>query len=340
MIINDFDTDQRVFIVAEIGNNHEGDFDTASRMIHAAAECGADAVKFQTFIPEYYVSSVTDAPRVEKLRKFQLSFSQFESLKAIADDLGVVFFSTPFDLESAMFLNEIQPLFKISSGDNNFEALIRMVAGFGKNMIVSTGMCDEQDLDQIHEMVTGVWKSNGASASLALLHCVSSYPVPPEQANISVVSALKSKFPDTVIGYSDHVIGNEACLGAVALGARMIEKHFTLDRNFSDFRDHQLSADPEEFGNLCRAIRKIEALLGDGIKSVQPSEHDIAIAARRSIAARKHLDAGTIIEIDDLTWVRPGTGIACGGESAIVGKKLARNLEQGELFQTGDVTDP
>jgi N,N'-diacetyllegionaminate synthase len=339
LIINYNDTNDKVIIVAEIGNNHEGNFELAMEMINSAYESGADAVKFQTFIPEHYVSAVTDPERVEKLGSFQLSFSEFEILKAESDRLGICFFSTPFDLKSAKFLNNIQSLFKISSGDNDFQALLKLTASFGKNLIISTGLCKDADVEAIYKLVMNIWKNTGSSAELALLHCVSSYPVPDDEANLLAITTLKEKFPDVVIGYSDHVKGIEACLGAVALGARIIEKHFTLDKNYSTFRDHQLSSDPEEFKSLTLSIRRLETMLGEGSKIIQPCEEDIIKVARRSIASSKELAAGHIITTSDITWVRPGAGFSCKQESEILGKKLLRSVTKSQIFTKEDVFD-
>ena len=239
MKINQIDTDQQVFIVAEIGNNHEGDFDVAQELIRQASIVGADAVKFQTYLPELYVSS-EDQERLERLRKFQFNFEQFQSLEEFSREQDIIFFSTPFDLVSAEELNKFQSLFKVSSGDNTYIRLLEKVASFKKPTIVSSGLASIKDL----ELVYKIWSKMNAIKKLAILHCVSSYPVPIEEANLLAISELKKVFPDVVIGYSDHTLGIQASCSAVAMGARIIEKHFTIDKNYSDFRDHQLSADP------------------------------------------------------------------------------------------------
>ncbi len=337
MRIGNFDTDREVFIIAEIGNNHEGSYTRAEEMIGRAAEAGAHAVKFQTFIPELYVTC-DDIGRLERLRRFQLSFQEFERLATQAKKTGVVFFSTPFDIESARFLNSIQSVFKIASSDNTFYPLIDIVAGFGKPMIVSTGFADLPLLQRVRDRVSAVWGRDGVSPGFALLHCVSSYPVPPEQANLGAISVLKSRFPDTVIGYSDHTLDIEAATYAVVAGARILEKHFTLDKQYSDFRDHQLSADPAEFRGLVNSVRAAEAMLGLGEKKAQPCEEVVKIDVRRSIAAARKLPAGVVLRVDDLTWVRPGTGIPPGEESCVVGRRLSRPMKQGELITPGDLT--
>jgi sialic acid synthase SpsE len=337
MIINERNYKDKVYIVAEIGNNHEGSFTLAEELLGKAAESGADAVKFQTFIPELFVSS-EDPARLERLKKFQLSFEQFESLSKLAGRLGVEFFSTPLDLESAKFLNGIQSVFKIASSDNTFYPLIETVAEFGKTMIISTGLADIPLLNKVQKTVMDIWKKNGEVHSLALLHCITGYPVPIEQVNLAAIQTLRSKFPELTIGYSDHTLGIEVSTYAVAAGARIIEKHFTLDKNYSDFRDHQLSADPAEFRKLTDSIRSLESILGTGEKVVQQIEEGMKDAVRRSIAAAKDLSAGSTIQLEDLIWLRPGTGgFAPGSESQLLNKITARKIYKGELIQVRDI---
>lgn len=332
MRIGNFDTDRRVFIIAEIGNNHEGDFVLAQEMIGRAAEAGVDAVKFQTFIPELFISRA-DKERLNRLRSFQLSFSQFEALAQQAESADVLFFSTPLDLESAYFLNSIQPLFKIASGDNNFLQLIESVAEFGKPTIISTGLADFALLDRLH----AIWRQKTSVAELAFLHCVSGYPVPSEQANLGAIHAIQQRYPELTIGYSDHTLGVEAAIYSVAAGARIVEKHFTLDKQHSDFRDHQLSADPTEMAELVEAIRKVDSIVGCGQKILQPCEEALRIAARRSIAAKRDLPANHELVLQDLCWVRPGSGKAVGDERDVVGRRLKRVMRQGELIHPEDL---
>ncbi|MBI4356617.1 MAG: N-acetylneuraminate synthase family protein [Gammaproteobacteria bacterium] len=336
MQIGNINLDDKVMIVAEIGNNHEGDFTLAQEMVGRAAEAGADAVKFQTFIPELYISR-KDTGRFERLMKFQLSFEQFESLAQLAKRVGVVFFSTPLDLESAKFLNTIQPIFKIASGDNTFYPLIELVAGFGKPMIVSTGLADLLLIERLHACIHHIWEERGVLPGLALLHCVTNYPVPCEQANLRAIATLKAHFTDTVIGYSDHTIGIEASTYAVAAGARIIEKHFTLDKHHSDFRDHLLSADPLDFRQLVDAIRQVEILLGTGEKKSQPCEEELRPSVRRSIAAAMELPVGTTLEGKHLIWVRSAISRPPADETCLIGRKLVRSLKVGEWVTLGDL---
>ena len=337
MKIVDVDLDERVFVIAEIGNNHEGDFGMARELIAGAAEAGVDAVKFQTCVPEHFVGP-QDAARLERLRRFQLSRDQYVALAEHAKKLSVVFFSTPLDLESARFLNTLQPLFKIASGDNTFHPLIEAVAGFSKPLIISTGLADIELLERLRADVQRVW--GGSSPGLAFLHCVTSYPVPAEQANLGAIATLKQRFMDCAIGYSDHTLGTAAASYAVAAGAQIIEKHFTLDKQYSDFRDHYLSADPPEMTRLVKEIRTLKTMMGTGRKVPQPCERDFMVAIRRSVAAARDLPLGTKLSAADFAWVRPGTGIAPGDERRLIGSTTRRDLRQGEIIQDVDVAAP
>ena len=336
MKIGKIDTDKKVFIVAEIGNNHEGSFEVAKNMINEAAAAGVDAVKFQTFIPEQFVS-LKDQSRLNRLRSFQLSHKQFRDLSKVAKNKGLIFFSTPLDIKSAKFLNTIQSIFKISSGDNDFYPLIDTVASFGKPIIVSTGVANIDTIQKVYDKISKIWSSKKKSyQNLALLHCVSSYPVPNEQANLASIIFLKKSFPNVVVGYSDHTMGINAAVLSVVAGARIVEKHFTLDKNFSDFRDHQLSADPEEMCLMVKKIREVEKIFGKEEKKIQPCEKGMNIVARRSIAVACDLTIGTKLSSSDLTWVRPGKGFSPGEEKKIIGKKISRDLKMGEILRKGD----
>jgi sialic acid synthase SpsE len=244
--------------------------------------------------------------------------------------LGLIFFSTPLDIESAFFLNEIQPIFKISSGDNDFYPLIKVTASFNKPTIISSGIVD---LNFIKNLVDYWHSVGGCDQNLVIMHCVSSYPAPKEQANLKAISTLKSTFPNLVIGYSDHTLGIKAAIFAVAAGARIIEKHFTLNKNQSDFRDHKLSADPAEMESLVLQIKEISELMGDGIKALQPCEREMVTAMRRSIAAARDLAAGDVVTLDDITWLRPGTGLSVGSENQVIGKRTLTSLSRGSLIQ-------
>ena len=327
MNIGNFDTDRKILFIAEIGNNHEGDFELARRMISLAAQAGADAVKFQTFRTELFVGK-SDPVRFHRLKSFELTDEQFAALSRTAKDEGLLFLSTPLDMESAVFLKEIVDAYKIASGDNNFFPLLEYVAQTGLPVIMSTGIADLTEIKTSVDAIQTVWQAKHIRQDLALLHCITGYPVPSSQANVSALRQLQKSF-DCTVGYSDHTLGITASLLAVALGARIIEKHFTVDKNKSDFRDHQLSADPDELRALVSKSEEILTLLGTGEKKPQTVEMDIKDAVRRSIVAGRDLSAGTVIGMNDLLWIRPGSGLAPGRESLLLGKKLAVPVEAG-----------
>jgi N,N'-diacetyllegionaminate synthase len=337
MLIGAVDLDREVLVVAEIGNNHEGNFARADEMIARAADAGAQAVKFQTFVPEHYVSR-EDTARLERLRQFAFTFDQFERLARLAEGRGLIFLSTPFDLASADFLNKLCPAIKISSGDNNFIPLLERVATFNKPVILSTGLADLSDIDKARTTIAKIWKQHAHNGEIVLLHCVSTYPTPADEANLNAIRTLHERFGGTV-GYSDHTLGIDAAMLSVALGARVVEKHFTLDKNLSDFRDHQLSADPAELKELVKRVRLANELVGDGKKSARQSEEQNRVSMRRSIAAGTDLPAGTVLRLEHLTWVRPGRGIAPGSEYLLIGRALKRAFRQGELLSAEDVSE-
>ena len=333
MKIGPINTSDKVLIIAEIGNNHEGSIEEAKKLIRAAAEAGANAVKFQTFVSEFYASA-DQSERLARLKKFELSESDWMLLAELARDLGLEFFSTPVDLVSAERLNHVQKIFKISSGDNLFWPLVEKVASFGKPTLISTGLTEEEDILKI----VSFWEQRAPLEDLALLHCVASYPTSPEEANLAAIHTLVRKFPQMVVGYSDHTLGVETAPLAVAAGARIVEKHFTLDKNYSKFRDHQISADPAELKELVSQIRGVESRMGTGKLEVRACEQNSLQAFRRSIAASRPIENGTLLKIGDLTWVRPGIGIPPGSEGRILGRKLNKNKSLGELILEKDLS--
>ena len=329
MKIVNYDTEKKVFIIAEIGNNHEGSYSLAEEMIGKAAEAGACAVKFQTIVPEKLVS-ISQKDRIEQLKRFQLTYDEFERLNKVAKHENILFLSTPFDIESVHFLNSIVPAFKIASGDNNFFPLIEVIAQTGKPIIMSAGLIDLLEVRKTIDFILNIWNENAIDQDIAILHCVTSYPTALEEANLSAIKELQSL--NVTIGYSDHTIGTEAAVLSVALGARIVEKHFTIDKNYSDFRDHQLSADPNEFSQLVERVEIASKLLGQSRKTVQESEKLVMEKIRRSIVARKDLDENTVLTLDDISWVRPGGGLAPGNEEMVLGKRLKVKVAAGELI--------
>ena len=326
-----FDKLKKIFLVAEIGNNHEGSFKLAKKLILSAKKCGADAVKFQTFIPEKFVH-FSDKKRLSKLKKFQLSFKEFKKLSNFAKKNKIIFFSTPLDIESAKFLNSIQSFFKISSGDNNFFPLIEKIACLNKDIILSTGLMTIKEIEKTKKFIFNIWKKSNFKRKLSILHCVSSYPVEKQNANLLAIKTLKKKFISCNIGYSDHTVGITACIAAAALGAKIIEKHFTLDKNYSTFRDHKISANPKEFEDLADHIKSINLMLGDGKKKISKAEKNNIKSMRRSIAVNQNFIKGQKIKKTQLIWLRPESSYKPGEEKTILNQVLKKNLNKGEFI--------
>jgi N,N'-diacetyllegionaminate synthase len=334
MKLTEFDTQERVLIVAEIGNNHEGDFSVAEKLVRTAAECGVDAVKFQTFKTEQYVSR-SDKQRFDRLKSFELTSDQFSRLSELAHSLGLKFISTPLDLESVGFLEKIVDCLKVASGDITFYPLIRKIAVTKRPIILSTGVSDLMQIRKTIHYVEQCWKQIGFSGTLAVLHCVSCYPLNPDDANLRSIPFLARDL-NQEIGYSDHTLGIEACCAAVALGATIIEKHFTLDKQFSDFRDHQISADPADMIELVRRARLVSRMLGRSEKRVMPCAELLQTVVGRSVAFNRSLSRGHAISSADLIWVRPAGGIPPGEEEKFFGRKLKRTVAPGELLTATD----
>lgn len=323
-----------VYVVAEIGNNHEGDVDVARRMIEEAAATGVDAVKFQTFRTELYVSPA-NRERFDRLHGFELAPEDFASLAKVAREHGLDFVSTPFDLPSAEVLRPLVDAMKIASGDVDFYPLIDVAARSGRPLILSTGA---SDVPLVQKAVDAVRRVHGPTGpGLAVLHCVSAYPVPDGEANLAAIPTLQAAFPGLPVGYSDHTMGIDACLAAVALGARIVEKHFTLDHAYSSFRDHQLSAEPQEMKDLVSRARRVATMRGDGRKRVMPAEESMVAAIRRSVSTRRDLPAGHALAEGDLVWLRPRAGLVPGEESVVLGARLRRNMKAGEPLNASDV---
>ncbi len=335
MRIGHVDLANKVLIVAEIGNNHEGDFDTAQELVRRAAATGVDAVKFQTYRTQQFVSRM-DSARYDQLAAFELSYAQFQALRDLAKSLGLLFLSTPMDLESAAFLESLVDCYKIASADRGFYPLLEVVSRTDKPVILSSGL---STLDQIAGSVRFLeerWRERGHVPQLAVLHCVTSYPAPPEELNLAAISLLRERL-GCPIGYSDHTIGIEACVVAVAAGARIIEKHFTLDKAYSSFRDHQLSADPPEMRELVHRVARVGVLLGRPEKQVQRSESALAQRVGRSIVAKVDLSNGHRLDWQDLAWTRPAVGLSPGEEGKLLGKRLKRAVSLGEPIMVDDV---
>lgn len=335
MKIGDFNTEESVFIIAEIGNNHEGNFDFACEMVVSAAKTGVNAVKFQSIVPENLVT-IDQSDRIKQLNRFHLSKEQYIRLAEIAKENGVHFMSTPFDLEMVDFLNDLVPAFKISSGDNNYFRLLEKVAETGKPIIMSSGMTDRNEVERSRDFIFNSWEKNQIkNGDLAILHCVSSYPTMPEDAQLSRIKELLNLKCE--IGYSDHTIGINAAALSVAFGARIIEKHFTLDNDYSDFRDHKLSANPDTMKELVSTVREAEKMVGDVTIGLSENEMNTKSQARRSAAIARDIKEGEILSSNDLTWLRPGDGIPPEKEHEIIGKKAKKDLRKGFQLKIEDL---
>jgi len=326
---------QPCFIIAEAGVNHNGDLDLAKRLIDAARMAGAEAVKFQTFAADRLVTP--DAPKteyqklttgsaetqLEMLRRLELPAEAHGPLMEYCKRRGLLFLSTPFDEECADMLEALQVgAYKVSSGELTNLPLLAHIARKGKPLIVSTGMAS---LGEVETAVATV--RDAGNPALALLHCVSNYPAAPQDVNLRAMRTLELAFGRPV-GYSDHTMGIEVSIAAVALGACIIEKHFTVDRSLPG-PDHQASLVPDELAALVRGIRNTEAALGDGCKRPAMSEANTAAAARRSLVAARDLPAGIQLTDDLLALRRPGTGLPPSARPYVVGRKLRRAVLKG-----------
>lgn len=336
-------SNQPCFIIAEAGVNHDGETETAHRLIDAAASAGADAVKFQTFGAERVVSRAapkagyqlaqTDPgeSQLDMLRRLQLSDEASRSLHRHCAERGVVYLSTPFDEESADFLADLGvPAFKIGSGEITNWPLLEHVARKGRPVLLSTGMSSLAEVDEAVRVIRGA-----GCPQLALLHCVSSYPADPRDANLRAIGTLSAAF-GVPVGYSDHTPGIAVSLAATALGACIVEKHFTLSRERPG-PDHRASLEPSELRALVAGIRTVELALGDGHKNVAPGEAELRDIARRSLAAACAIGEGTTIVPAMLRALRPATGISPVLRDHVVGRKAKRSLAVGELLSWDDL---
>ena len=312
---------KKIFIIAEIGNNHEGSFNVACKLIEKAKKAGVDAVKFQTFDTKNYVNQ-TDVERFKRLKKFELTKEEFYKLSLLAKNNNLKFISTPFDINSAIFLNNIVDCFKISSGDNNYYQLIEQVLKFKKNTIISTGLLNFKEIINLYKFIKLLKFNN---SKIAFLHCVSSYPTKDKEANLLSISFLKKEFPFT-IGYSDHTLGINAAIAATVIGAKIIEKHFTLDNNYSKFRDHQISLNPLDMKQLVSSIRKTELMLGLEEKRIQNSEFKNLDLIRRSIYSANNFNKNSIIKKNMIKILRPANIYEPNDLKKILNKKIKKKI--------------
>ena len=324
MKLKNFNLKKKVFIIAEVGNNHEGNFSIAKKLVRLAAKAGADAIKFQTFRTENFIRK-KDIKRFKQLKKFELSYEQFKSLKKLAHIKKIKFISTPLDLESADFLIKNADLIKIASSDNNFFPLIEKVLKSKKSIIISTGMTNTSQIKDLTNYIYKVIGKKSAEKRIALLHCVTSYPVEDRFANLRSVEYLIQNSKLT-IGYSDHTLGNDACIAAVAMGAKVIEKHFTINKKFSKFRDHALSADYTDLKNIVSRIRKVEKQLGRFNKEIQKPEKKLINIVRRAVYADRDIFPGEKISIKNVKFLRPSLTSNFFYLKKIIGRKIKKTF--------------
>jgi sialic acid synthase SpsE len=326
-----FNPKKKVFIIAEIGNNHEGNFNTAKKLIKAAASTGVDAVKFQTFITDDFVS--LDHPSYERLKKFEFTHQQFLKLKKFANKQQLNFISTPLDFLSANFLKKNCKIIKIASGDNNFYDLINVFLDFKKKLIISTGMMNDANVEKLIKFILKKKGDKFLKNNLSLLHCISSYPAEDKSLNLMSIKYLADKYKDINIGYSDHSVGYDACVTAVAHGARIIEKHFTLNNNFSNFRDHKLSLNPVDMEIMVKKIRKVEMQLGKYEKVIQKNEKKLISVARRSMIAKKSINKNEKVTFQNTSFLRPQRKGSEIKSEVLNKKKSIKNLNPKELIK-------
>lgn len=330
----------KIFIIAEAGVNHNGSIELAKKLIDAAVEAGADAVKFQTFKAESIISKFAPKADYQKkntehneslldmLKKLELSYKDFKDLKKYCDNKGIMFLSTPFDLDSALFLKNIGlEIFKIPSGEITNYLLLREIGSYGKNVILSSGMAD---LGEIEDAIDILADFGTPRRNITVLHCNTEYPTPYKDVNLKAMITIKKAF-NIKVGYSDHTHGIEIPIAAVAMGAEIIEKHFTIDKKLEG-PDHKASLEPEELKAMVDAIRNIEKAMGDGVKKPSKSELKNKDIVRKSIVAKKPIRKGEAFTEDNLTVKRPGTGTSPMKWNEVIGRKADKYYDKEEII--------
>lgn len=331
----------KTFIIAEAGVNHNGSIEIAKKMIEVAKECGADAIKFQTFKAEKVISKYAPKAEYQKqttgeidsqlemVKKLELSFDDFIVLKEYCDKLNIMFLSTPFDFESIDFLDDLGlEIFKIPSGEITNLPYLEKIGKLGKKVILSTGMADLGEIEDALDILTSCGTKK---EDITILHCNTEYPTPYEDVNLLAMLTIKEAFK-VKVGYSDHTLEIEVPIAAVALGASVIEKHFTLDKNMEG-PDHKASLEPHELKAMIDAIRNIEKSLGDGIKKPSKSELKNKDIARKSIVAKREIKKGEIFTEDNITVKRPGNGISPMRWYEVLGKVALKDYKEDELIE-------
>jgi len=330
----------KTFIIAEAGVNHNGDFNLAKQLIDAAVTAGVDAVKFQTWKTELLVTEDAEMAEYQKentqveesqfqmLKRLELSYDDFSELKAYCDSLGIMFMSTPDEEQSATFLDSLQDIFKIGSGELTNTPFLRHVAAFGKPVIISTGMAYLAEVEHALSVLT---EAGLALADITVLHATTDYPTAPEDVNLLAMQTIKNAFPGVKVGYSDHTLGIEVPVASVALGATIVEKHFTLDKTMLG-PDHKASLDPTELTAMVTAIRNIDLALGNGWKVPTATEVKNRVIVRKSLIAGCDIRAGDILTAEMVEIKRPGSGISPTRWDEIIGTPAKQDYQAGELI--------
>jgi len=332
----------KTFIIAEAGVNHNGKLELAYKLIDAAKEAGADAVKFQTFTADNsvtksakkagYQNKTTDKKETqyEMIKKLELNEQQHKELISYCGSKNIQFLSSPFDFASIELLNKLGlNTYKIPSGEIINLPYLRKIGKLNKNVIMSTGMAT---LGEIEEALSVLINSGTKRKKITVLHCNTEYPTPIEDVNLKVMLTIESAFPGIKVGYSDHTLGIEVPIAAVAMGASIIEKHFTLNKNMEG-PDHRASLEPEELKAMVRAIRNIEKALGNGIKKPSPSELKNKPIVRKSIVAAKNIKKGEVFTEENITVKRPGSGISPMHWDEVSGRIAKRDFSADELIE-------
>ena len=327
--------DHEVAVIAEIGVNHEGSLDKAIALMRLSLHAGADAAKFQTFTPERY-ASVSNPARLKQISSFDLGETGFRSLAEEASTLGFPIFSTAASEDVVPLLDELFPVIKIASGDIDFEPVIRAAAETSKPVILSTGLATMDELKTAINWFCDAAGTDDVRDRLVLMQCVSAYPTPADQAHVRAVSYLADE-TGLRVGYSNHVIGIEPCLAAVALGACMIETHFTDCKTNREFRDHALSCDPDDMHRLVEMIPVVRASLGDYGKVRQESELENLDNLRQGVVAARDLEVGTVLSRDDLMFARPGSEIPASKVDSLPGARLTAAVKKGKVIRAADL---
>jgi N,N'-diacetyllegionaminate synthase len=338
-------TNKKVLIIAEAGVNHNGDINLAIKLIDAAVDANVDIVKFQTFIAENVISKHAQKADYQKestggnesqldmVKKLQLSFNDFIELKKYSEKKGIVFLSTPFDLESVDFLKSLNMgLWKIPSGEITNLPYLRKIGAYNEKVIFSTGMSTLGDIENAIDVIV---KAGTLKNNITVLHCNTEYPTPMKDVNLKAMLTIKNAFHVNV-GYSDHTLGIEIPIAAVALGATVIEKHFTLDKNMEG-PDHRASLEPNELKKMVVSIRNIELALGTGTKLPSESEQKNTEIARKSLHLAYDLKSGHVLSENDLTVKRPGNGINPMLINEIIGCKLKADVVKDSILHLKDI---